>query len=354
MPQISLMIHTASYDDFLTNQGIKSYFKALTNCLNEQKHKDFELIFVDTFYEKNKENFSSIIDFLGFQVKHVAIHSNHRYWFDKGYCYISAAKNTGILYADGELLVTCDDGEFFPEEFLKKYWDHYKNSSCYMLAGHKRMRSILLDENGEGPAMPIAGDVYVNDHRILKAKEQLTCHNYGQWAFAGSSFSLKDAITLNGFNEKMDGCKSLEDCDFGGRLVMLGRGFITDTEGFLYILDHQSYGDMKNTHWDGDIPEDCQKSIIINPNKKIENFIAIENYGMLKCAEELYELKANRTKLSDQHLKIIQRETIKYRHFDPLSPENKDKLEIWLNTPNFNLEDERKQLRNSGDWQWKN
>jgi glycosyltransferase involved in cell wall biosynthesis len=353
MSKISLMIHTASCDNFLTNQGINSYFKALTNCLKKQKHKDFELIFVDTFYEENKENFSSMINSLEFQVKHVEIHANHRYWFDQGYCYISAAKNTGILYADGELLVTCDDAEFFPEDFLERYWNHYKNSSCYMLACHKRMKSMVLD--GDTPAMPITGDIYVNDHRLLKAKEQLTCHKYGSWAYAGSSFSLEDAITLNGFNEKMDGCKSLEDCDFGGRLVMLGRGFITDTEGFLYILDHQSYGDVLSTHWNGIIPDDYEsKTIMLNNKKKIENFIAIENYGMLKCAEELYELKANKTKVSDQHLKIIQRETIKYRNFDPLSPDNKDKLEIWLNTPNFNLEQEREQLRNSGSWQWKN
>jgi hypothetical protein len=52
-------------------------------------------------------------------------------------------------------------------------------------------------------------------------------------------------------------------------------------------------------------------------------------------------------------MKIIQRETIKYRHFDPLSSDNKEKLDIWINTPTFNLKNERKQLRESGDWKWK-
>jgi hypothetical protein len=55
MPKISLMIHTASFDDFLNDHQINSYFEALVNNLEFQIFKDFELVYIDTFYEENKE-----------------------------------------------------------------------------------------------------------------------------------------------------------------------------------------------------------------------------------------------------------------------------------------------------------
>lgn len=110
--KISLMIHTASHDAFLNNQGIKSYFTSLLKNLSRQTLKEFELIYIDTFYDNNKDFFNSLNSGLPFILKHVPIHEKHRYWYDKGYVYISAAKNTGLLYADGELVITCDDAEF--------------------------------------------------------------------------------------------------------------------------------------------------------------------------------------------------------------------------------------------------
>ena len=52
---ISLMIHTASQDNFLKNQGIDSYFENVCINLIRQSHKSFELIYIDTFYEDNKQ-----------------------------------------------------------------------------------------------------------------------------------------------------------------------------------------------------------------------------------------------------------------------------------------------------------
>lgn len=341
--KISLMIHTASSDNFLINQGIPSYFKALIENLNRQTFKDFELIYIDTYFESNKSSFSSMPS--SFKIKHVPIHHNHRYWFDLGYCYISAAKNTGILYADGELLITCDDAEFFPDNLLEKYWC-YKECGYLMHSLHKRMKSIdLIDGKIK---YPINGDIYINDHRFNAAKESkgVKYHKAGSWTFAGTSFRLKDALILNGFNEKMDGCKSLEDCDFGGRLALLGNQFAMDVDGFLYILDHKSYG-ATTTGQDGQVT--VAEEII---NKKIDNFIAVENYGMLRCAEELFDIEANKKPINDKQLAIIKRETIKYRNFDPLAPENKEKFDIWIKTPNFSLKQERIELRKSKDWKW--
>ena len=53
--RMSLMIHTASCDNFLEAQGIPSYYEALLRNLSRQTLREFELVYVDTFYEENKE-----------------------------------------------------------------------------------------------------------------------------------------------------------------------------------------------------------------------------------------------------------------------------------------------------------
>lgn len=327
---ITVQIHTASCDDFLQCQGINSYFESLINNLSCQTFKNFELVYIDTYYEDNKEKFSKITS--SFVVKHVPIHKNHRYWYDLGNTYISAAKNTGILYADGELVITFDDGEFFPENLLATYWNYYKNG-CLMHAYHKRMKSI--DVTDGIVKTPITGDVYINDSRNFSGDCQT--HTNGTWTYAGTSFALEDALTLNGFNEKLDGYKSLEDCDFGIRLTMINRKFVIDKkDGFLYILDHPSYIDRENK------------------KKKISEFVAIENYGMLCCSRELFEFEANKYPITQRHLDIIKRETMKFRQFDPTSEQDNriQNLNTWMNVPLFNLRQERQELRNSTDWKW--
>ena len=347
-PKITLIIHTASHDNFLAPQGIKSYFNSVTNNLQRQTVQDFEFSYVDTHYELNKSWFA---DSKGFTIKHVPVHHNHRYWYNQNHCYISAAKNTGILYADGELVISADDAEFFPPTMLERYWNHY-TSGCLCHAIHKRMRSIKA--TGGDIDYPIDGDIYINDHRWKYLDKQPSHqHDHGSWCFAGTSFPLSDAIKLNGYNERMDACKSLEDCDFGNRLRLWSptRNFVIDNEVYAYIVDHQSYADAINCGWD-EHDTDCQETVIPAKQKIITNLIAVENYGVLKWSDELKEITANKNPITDKHLAIIQRETIKYRHFDPLAPANEINLDNWKNTPTFDLAEERKQLRESIEWRW--
>lgn len=344
-PDISLMIHTASIDSFMAVQNIPSYFTALADSLRYQTYPSFELVYVDTFYEVNREKFQQVIAGLPYRIKHVPIHHEHRYWFDKGYCYISAAKNTGILYADGELLITCDDAEFFPQNFLELYWHYYKHRGVYMHALHKRMEMINVSRGLV--VQPLNGNFYINDKRWRYVENGPHMHRHRSMCYAGTSMSLEDALQLNGFNERMDGCKSLEDCDFGNRLKILGRSFVMDPDGWAAIVDHPNYSDMPKTPYDADMTP-----VMAPTRKSIESFIAVENFGMFCCAAELLDIVANKGKLTKQHIDIIRRETLRYREFDPLAPENADKFAIWSATPTFDLRQQRQQLRESSDWRW--
>ncbi len=324
MPKISFTIHTASFDTFLKEKGVDSYFESVVECLKRQTFNDFEFIYIDTFYEENKDKFSAID--APFLIKHVPLHHRHRYWFNLGHSYIAAAKNTGILYANGELVVACDDAEFFPDNFLEKYWTHYQNG-CLMHAFHKRLRNIKTEDGKV--VFPIEGKVYINDSR--QRHPPVHQHSSGDWLYAGTSFDLKAGLVLNGFNEKMDGCKSLEDAEFGLRLKMLGKKFVLDqNEGFLYILDHENDGSERSG--------------------KTSDLIAVENYGVLQCSVEHKETRANSQRINNFHKNIISRETLKYRGFDPFVDEHKLTTDIWLGVPSFDLRQERKDLRRTLEW----
>lgn len=348
--KISVIIHTASPDSFLTVQGITSYFAAVVRCLSWQTFTDIELVYVDAYHEENRESFSRVQ--APFQIKHVPVHADHRYWYDLGYTYISAAKNTGILYAGAELLVFFDDAEFFPEHLLASYWHHHEHGQ-FMHALHKRMRTI--DTAAGYPLKPIAGDVYMNDHRWKNVRNTgIYRHQHGSIVFAGTSVSLDAALEINGFNERMDGCKSLEDCDFGSRLVMSGKRFALDFNGYLYILDHPSYADV-SCAWEvpAGYTDDIQATKLApTVKRKIENFIAVENYGVLRASEILFDTVANTGTLDTRSWDIIRQETLKYRGFDVLAEENREKLEIWKGTPTFDLRAQRTALRASADWRW--
>jgi hypothetical protein len=350
--KLSLMIHTASTDNFLQLQGIRSYFDALIANLRTQTFQDFEFIYVDTYHEENQARFSRVIAGLPFQVKHVPVHKDHRYWYDRGHCYIAAAKNTGILHADGELLVTCDDAEFFQPHFLQGYWEHYRGGH-YAHALHKRLRSIERSPEYPLPRFPVSGDTYVNDHRWEYVRDGLYIHQHGSLCFAGTSFSLNDALLLNGYNERMDGCKSLDDCDFGNRLRLLGRSFVLDSAIYVYILDHGSYAHDINCNWPDEVGEGQETPQPPVIHKTITNLVAVENNGLLRCGSELLDIVANKDPLTPQHYEIIRAETIKHQKFDPLAPEHAEKLKLWQGTPTFNLTRQWEELRRSPDWKWK-
>jgi hypothetical protein len=330
MPKLSLTIRSASRDNFLATQGIPSFFEAVMWCMHEQTFTDFEFIYVDTYYDQNRARFATINP--GFQVKHVPVHKDHRYWYDQGWAFMAAATNTAILYADGELIVSLDDAEFFNRDLLRRYWTAYQ-CDMFMHASHRRLRSIDLD-NG-WPTLPISGDVYINDSRLNRLKGDRTkMHREGSWLYAGKSFSLEDALTLNGFNERLDGNSTLEDAEFGVRLAKLGRKFLYDADGCVFILDHKSYVDD---------PDGKQIS---------RGFIAVENKGYICCAQETDYRVANRDPLTPKQLAIINRETRKYRKFDMYCPENAERLRIWAATPTFDLRQQRAELRASPEWRW--
>jgi glycosyltransferase involved in cell wall biosynthesis len=312
--KISLTIHSASKDELLLAQhGLKSAFGTYIECLNRQTMRaaDFELVFVDTFWPDNRRIIAETPH--EFVIKYVPC--VHDYWLKRNLVGIASAKNSALLFAEGELVVSCDDSEIFPPRLLQRYWKHYREG-YFAHAFHRRFATVRA-ENGS-LVFPIQGDESISDSRRNHVRKGICRHQHGGWLYAGSSFALADALAMNGFNERLDGCKSLEDCEFGCRLQNLGRRFVLDPECFIWIVDHPCiYRDYLN------------------------EVITKENYGFIVANQVSKETRANHRPLRQEEIDIIDQQTLKFRQFsiDFSNPE----VTVWVNYPTFNLEKERTQ-----------
>jgi hypothetical protein len=222
--KISVALHTASQNDLLSHYGIPSHLQWFCDTLNRQTFKDFEFIIVDYFYPEKKEIVKNLK--ANFPIKYIP--NVRRYWQDMGYISISASKNSTILFSEGELIIQLDDAETFNDDLLQVYWDYYKNGALFHPV-HKRYPPQNPPEE---------------EKLILSIKEQEIFpgegifHQNGGSLYAGTSFSIQDGILTNGFNERMDGQKSLEDCEFGERLRRLNRVFVKNAKNLITIYRH--------------------------------------------------------------------------------------------------------------------
>ena len=110
------------------------YLKPTIDSLSKQTFKDFEFILVDALHgQRESYDFSK----LKFPIKHVPVHPNHRFWLDRKRWNVCGQLNTGILHAEGQLIVRVDDCSEFDEGFLQRFWDGYQ-SGYFPLAMHIR------------------------------------------------------------------------------------------------------------------------------------------------------------------------------------------------------------------------
>jgi hypothetical protein len=327
MPKISVIMRTVSKDNFLFNDyGIKSAIQMYIDCFNNQSFKDFEVVFVDYFYEENKYIVNNIKS--NFVFKHVPLHPNHSYWANQGYTCGSGFKNTSILYADGQLVVSFDDAEIFPNNLLEMYWEYY-SQGLFLHAFHKGTDNPIV--KNERIEFPYYKSTYIQDSRN-SLTPQILIHKNGGWLYAGSSYALTDLIDLNGFDEKMDGCQRDQDCNMGVRVEGIGRNFVFDKNAFIVILKHKSY-------------KDCDYG-----DKNIREIIIKDNSGFIDIVRNLKIYTANDHKLSEEEIKIINEATNREKGFS-LDFKNENVIK-WLNTPNFSLYKERIKLRQSKGWVW--
>jgi len=278
-------------------------FDLLTKCLKKQKFKDFELVLVDAFYEGRKNYF--VDNPQPYHVKHIPYHVNHRFWFDRRYWSICAALNSGLIVSEGESIQFLTDCLEFDEDFLQKHFE-------WLEKGY----SVLTTFKGFYEGKWDFDDRYRYSEKI---GSDLIQPLDGNWFYGSSSAKLSALLKVNGFDELFDGCKSLEDCDMGHRLFMIGYNkFIWDKS--MMLTNHHTRGDSL---------------FCVFPKQAFKS-----NYYLLMLNKRKRRWRVNDNQLSDKDIEWVKNMSRKetWANINVDSPE----FELWRNNqPNFNLMKER-------------
>ena len=342
MVSISCILPTARGDYPIIGLSDTHVLAPTFMSLEVQTFRDFEMIVVDALHPRKKE-WIERHDW-SFPVKYVPVHPNHRFWLDRGRWNVCGQLNTGILHAEGELLVRIDDCSEFPNvRYLERFWEGYR-SGFFPMAMHTRYRNGKqahynkeYREEGynfrreEPDRQKILSQVYGEGDPVRDTRWPIVERRGGRmiapinWYYGYSSVSLEAALRVNGYDEMFDGDKSLEDCDMGSRLVMAGykNMFVLDTD--LWVIEHE-HGPI---------------SIIGGGVKPIKC-----NYAIYLLSRKLMRWRANQHKLTDKDLEFIREESLK----PPCSPRpdfyeddcQGEMFDLWAsNPPIFDLREER-------------
>ena len=235
----------------------------LFSSLELQKFKNFELILMDTLFEKRKDLVAQKAKDYSFIVKHLpqrntAIH----------YC---ETMNSGLIQADGEIIYTMCDHTWIDKDCLQEHANFHRSKLSgqkYALIGHfadcklpklhkdfyrtyapnipyyredkenqytvkerECYNNYIEDiESGKLDSMmwsiyetPFTTDTDPNTFEITLPKPILPVGEVesNNFILKNESYVLDDVLVMNGFNEALDGAHGWQDWDFADRFTAL-------------------------------------------------------------------------------------------------------------------------------------
>ena len=98
--------------------------------------KDFELLIVDEDREVWKESLGKLFDLPNVKV----LKSKPNHW--RSNRLIGNARNTGLIHAEGELVVFLDDFCWVPPRWLEEHWITYQRGPYTMIGAGKAVKYI--------------------------------------------------------------------------------------------------------------------------------------------------------------------------------------------------------------------
>jgi len=235
---VSVVVPTIRYG------GLDTTFQGLGN---QTFSKDmYEVIIIDDLPESREKEVKSYSEKCGVKIKY----SRSKTPFWKGNEMIANARNTGLLYAEGKLVVFIDDYTYVKPDFLERHYKVY-GESCgkFSLIGQlinvqyvppqKRPadisvvpRKTVKRRTSDGTEQPW------EDFRIVGGKV-IDAH-WGWWWTCNASAPLDKIVEVNGFDEEYDGCTAGEDMDLAMRLSRVGCHFTFDPECKAWHMDHDN------------------------------------------------------------------------------------------------------------------
>ena len=209
--------------------------------------EDWELIIVDDYWEDRRIILRAVASTLGIK-NLVLLKSKPNYW--RSNRLIANARNTGLIYAQGELVVFLDDFCWAPPKWLEEHWNTYKKTIYTMIGAGKAVKYIPgrfndldqlpppdVGDNVEGAFIRNLAQFKVSDTRGPISKRNCG----GGWFYTmNASAPLEKIVQVNGFDEEYD-LTSEEDVDLGLRLERVGCKFFyrTEYDCTVFHVDHR-------------------------------------------------------------------------------------------------------------------
>lgn len=338
--KISVIIPTNRYGGFdITFSGLgKQSFD----------NHDFEVIIIDDFVENRKEECISFVK--KYNIKNfLYLRPKPNYW--RSNTTIANPRNTGLIYAKGELVVCIDDYTWIPPRFLEQHWNTYCDGYCmvgktnvvtYVQEQERNCDNIdklpqpkvdkgsnLNTFNGCSQFMVNIATFNVSDTRGNDNKKDCG----GGWFYTcNASAPLDKIIQVNGFDEEFDLTRQT-DIGLGLMLETVGCKFYykTDIQCIAYHMDHMiieqfmkdkhlkipkykvvTYDDIRNREVKDTYPDEIQ----LVPKEKYNTthdgaWGLIEHRIRTKCSYanivngiKIFDLKEERTKIGTGENKL--------------------------------------------------
>lgn len=308
--KISVILSTARDNYPMIGLPNTFIFEPTLSSLENQDFRDFELVICDALYNERKDYFENRE--LSFPIRHIP--PKPSVWDKAGAWRVCNMLNTAISYCRGELIVRIDDCSSFNPGFLKRFWRWYRHGyfAQALVVYHHGTRPLVYNEEARKlyhrtSTSPVVENETYDDivkkldslykpGEIIKDSrwrffegEDVVIGDMKTWFYGYGSFSLEAALKVNGFDEKFDGSKSLEEVDLGSRFSMAGFNKLIMDES-LTVIEH-FHNPLKAVWYKGKVPK-C-------------------NYGLYQYNSITGSFRANESKLSLEDCKWIRHNVCK-------------------------------------------
>jgi len=214
-------------------------YDILFNGLKKQTLKEpWEILIVDDVPEDRSQIARQYAERFKVNVKWMRSKPHH--W--KSNRLIANARNTALIYAEGEVVVFVDDFTWVPPRFLEAHLKVWEETGYNVLGSATAVKyatpppediSVLpVHTYDERVKEGVRGEVPLQTGITTGAVDTRTLQGYREWKdcpagwfyCCNASAPLRKIVEVNGFDEEMD-CTSEEDVDLGLRLARVGCRF---------------------------------------------------------------------------------------------------------------------------------
>lgn len=200
---------------------------------------EFEIIIIDDCPIDRKDQIENFGRTNGLNIKWMR--SKKPYY--RSNANIGCARNTGLIHAQGKLIVFIDDFSVVRHKYLESVWSIYKQDKSFSHVG-----PVISVEYQDNPPENINElKIRHTDPRSTEGKSSRIGHKLREcksaWSYTSNvSAPLKDLIKINGFWEMADLTRE-EDVLMGYALERIGRKlcFVDSQDICVYHMTHDSY-----------------------------------------------------------------------------------------------------------------